>query len=321
MESARTEMPILEAVKRVVVSPYWEPEEKELLREDFVLDFLNAPPGMPQHMEGFGLFIFKSWMCRTVKRWEVELEQLHETPGKDLFWAIGKVRAQVYWGGRDGVLDTPFIMKIEMKDGKVRRISQMMDPLKFLEAAGREVPVFRMDLYHERVEQALKEAREPEDAGAEELDMSPEAIEKRRYNNLYSFTAGDYLEEMPKLQTVAPDAGNRVIFLPPEMEPYYPPEMIPRVEMWTHLSCPSLTFYHEGAWYPTEDPNLFFAEYACYGDTEWLGNGVSGHYQNSYFYLIRLDDAGRMAYWEEYLNSINKFNSINVSIPSFPYYF
>ena len=33
------------------------------------------------------------------------------------------------------------------------------------------------------------------------------------------------------------------------------------------------------------------------------------------------DGRGRIAYCEEVLNPINKFNSIDVSIPSFPYYF
>ena len=38
-------------------------------------------------------------------------------------------------------------------------------------------------------------------------------------------------------------------------------------------------------------------------------------------YVLRFDDAGRIACCEEVLNPINKFNSIGVSIPSFPYYF
>lgn len=306
--------------KKFAVSRYWEEEYADLLAEDFVLDFVNAPPGMPRVFAGFDLFVYRDWMHRTVKTWDVDLEQLHETPGEDMFWAIGQVSARVFWGGAEGTLESKFIMRIRLRDGKVSAVKQMMDPLKFLKAAGREVPLFRMDLYHRDIEEFL--AREEAPAPADEApDMSAEAIETRRQNNLRAFMGGDYYTEVPALLTLAPEAGNAVFFLPPEMEAGYPPEMIPRVEAWTHLSCPKLTFYHQGAWYPTEDPNLYFAEYACYGETRWLGNNAEGHYQNSYFYLIRLDDAGRMQYWEEYLNSISKFNSINVSIPTFPYYY
>ena len=311
-----------ERAMKFATEPYWRPEWEDLLHEGITIDFPNAPPGMPQHFEDFGMFVYKLWMNRTVRSWNVEIERFHETPGEDMFWAVGQIHAEVRWGGKDSLLETKFIMRIRMKDGKVFHVKQMMDPLKFLAAAGREVPIFRMDLNHEKIDEFLKQETEDAITGQlGELDMSPEAIEERRFNNLRAFTGGDYYAEVPKLLTMAPDAANGVFFLPPEMKSEYPPEMIPRVEAWTHLSCPVLSFYHNGAWYPTEDPNLFFAEYSCYGDSEWLGNGVSGHYQNSYFYLIRLDDAGRMCYWEEYLNTINKFNSINVSIPSFPYFF
>ena len=59
----------------------------------------------------------------------------------------------------------------------------------------------------------------------------------------------------------------------------------------------------------------------CWGRVDWLGNNAPGHYRNRYFYVLRFDDLGRIACCEEVLNPINKFNSIGVSIPSFPYYF
>ena len=60
----------------------------------------------------------------------------------------------------------------------------------------------------------------------------------------------------------------------------------------------------------------------CWGEVDWVGNNAPGaHYRNRYFYVLRFDNAGRIACCEEVLNPINKFNSIGVSIPSFPYYF
>jgi len=306
--------------KEFVTSRYWEPEKKELLHEDLTIDFPSAAPGIPQHMDAFGVFVWMDFLRNTVKTWDVTLQEFHNTPGTGIFWAVGLIHAEVFWGGQDGVLDTKFIMRVDVQDDKVIYVKQMMGALDFLKAAGREVPLFRMDLNHPEIDEFLK--NEPAPAPADEaLDMSPEAIEQRRINNLIAFTTGDYYADVPRYLTMSPNVSNSVFFLPPEMRDSYSPEELVRVEAWTHLSCPKLTFFHKGDWFPTEDPHLFFAEYACYGKSRWLGNNTEGHYQNAYYYLIRIDDAGRMEYWEEYLNTNNKFNSINVSLPTFPYYF
>ena len=315
--------PYSEIAFTVATARYWEPAFDGLFSDRFVIDFINAAPGIPQHMDAFGVMVWKDWLRRTVNAWDVTLQELHHTPESHRYWAVGLIHAEVFWGGRDGVLDTKFIMEIVIRDGKVVYLKQMMDPLQFLKAAGREVPVFKMDLYDPEVEEFLQNAPSEEAApsGDAELDTSSEAIAARKLSNLRAFTMGDYATECGAALTLAPGFENAVYFLPPEMKDYYPPEMIPRVEAWTVLSCPQLTFPKLGRYFPTEDPYLFFAEYATYGSTRWIGNHAEGHYQNYYFYLLRLDEYGRMTHWEEYLNSVNKFNSINVSIPSFPYYF
>ena len=70
-------------------------------------------------MDAFGVLVWKDWLRRTVKTWDVTLQELHHTPESHRYWAVGKIRAEVFWGGRDGVLDTKFIMEIVIRDGNV----------------------------------------------------------------------------------------------------------------------------------------------------------------------------------------------------------
>jgi len=124
------------------------------------------------------------------------------------------------------------------------------------------------------------------------------------------------------MATFSPIHDSNVWFLPPEMCETYPPEMMERVEAWTVMSCKKIDFDEAGRYWATDDPSVYFAEYMCWGDVDWIGNNApGGHYRNRYFYVLRFDEAGRIACCEEVLNPINKFNSIGVSIPSFPYYF
>lgn len=79
-------------------------------------------------------------------------------------------------------------------------------------------------------------------------------------------------------------------------------------------------FDPNGKVYATLDPSLFICEYSVYGSSDWIGNNCPGMYRNQYFHVFRLDELGRIVLHEEYLNPINKFNSINVSLPTFPYF-
>jgi hypothetical protein len=173
-----------------------------------------------------------------------------------------------------------------------------------------------------RIDEFIKDnpPREPEPD--RDIDMSPDAIRERIQRNLDAFRSGDYFAALENLATFAPDHESKVWFLPPEMREVYPPEMMERVEAWTVMSCRKIDFDGAGRYWATDDPRVYFAEYMCWGEVDWIGNDApGGRYRNRYFYVLRFDTAGRIACCEEVLNPINKFNSIGVSIPSFPYYF
>ena len=311
-----------EIVKKAVTSRFWESQPRELFASDFHIEFPNAAPGIPQVMDEFEVSVFFRWLGQTVRSWEVDLELLLGTPDPEVFWAVSTVKADVFWGGQDGRLETKRFGRYELREGKIVFLSELTDPLKWLQAAGRELPIFRMDLYHPKIEEALGAGAGDPHAAPEDLDPSPDAVSARIAGSLSAFMSGDYWQAVSTLASYQPGFESRVWFLPPEMKESYPPELMDRVEVWSVLSCPVIEFDRQGRVWETDDPHVYFGEYRCCGITDWLGNNTpNSRYRNRYFYLLHFNDLGQITRCEEILNPVNKYNSINVSLPTFPYYF
>jgi ketosteroid isomerase-like protein len=311
-------------VESFLTCQYWLPEYADMFAEDFSIDFPNAPPGMPQHMDNYDARLFKEWLNRTVKTWKVNLEELYSTADPDLFWAVWVAGGDVFWGGKNGKFQSKMIARIQLENGKIKYMRELFDPLKFLEAIGAEVPIFHMDLYDKRVDQLMGEqaqGKPPDKKPEADIDMSPEAVNKRIQKGLYLFTHVTSDNPAAMEEYYAPGIQHRVWFLPPEMKGNYPDEIMPRVMAWINLSCPTVALDDKSTFYPTDDPCIYFAELRGSGATNWIGNNCAGHYRNRYFFIFRFDAAGRIKGVEEFLNPINKFNSINTSLPSFPYFF
>lgn len=312
-----------EIVHKAVTEEFWRLEPGEVFAPDFQIDFPNAAPGIPQHLDEFEVERYFFWLQETVKTWNVQLHQLYGTPDPDVFWAVSTVSACVHWGGQDGNFETRRFARYELKDGKIRLLVELSNPLRWLEAAGREIPVFRMDLEHPRVNAALAEKQQAKHlSGRKAQDMSDEAVQARTAGGIRAFMSGDYWRAVTEIASYAPELDAKVWFLPPEMKESYPPEMAERVEIWSQLSCPYIEFDRMGRVWETDDPHVFFCEYRCFGITDWLGNNTpNSRYRNRYVYVLHFDDAGQICCCEEVLNPINKYNSVNISLPSFPYYF
>lgn len=304
-----------------LTKPFWEPAYSGLFAEDLTMDIPSAPPGMPQHFDAFDARQYRQWLARTVRRYESTVAELYGTPDPGVFWAVRDVSADVTWGKQPGQFQSRIFCRVELKDGKIRHIAINWNPLAFLYAVHADVPVFRMDLHDPRIDAFLSRQTETP-APAAPLDPSPEAVAKRIRDNLDAFRSGDYFYALEHIAAFAPGHDSKVWFLPPEMEESYPPEMMPRVEAWTAVSCSEpIDFDAAGRYWATDDPSVYFAEYMCWGKVDWVGNDSPGWYRNRYFYVLRFDELGRIACCEEVLNPVNKFNSIGVSIPTFPYYF
>lgn len=277
---------------------------------------------MPQYFDNYRVREYFEWMNRTVKSWHVDLEELYAAPDDpNLFWAVGTYEGDVFWGNHHGRFTSKFIKKIRLYDSKIVHVKMMLDPLAYLNAAGRTCPVFRMDIHHPDVDRFMEESKPEHPEAPSPPPAGPDSASQRIIDNLDAFRNGDYWKSVYTIADYADDAQMHVWFLPPEMDHEYPPELMPRVHAWSELSCTNIMFDYNGVAYPTEDPQVYFAEYRCSGDTNWLGNECSGRYRNEYFYILRFNENGQIRVCEEFLNPVNKFNSINVSLPSFPYYF
>lgn len=304
--------------------PFWEAEYDGLFSEDIVVDIPSAPPGMPQHFDAFDYRQYRHWLRRTVSNPVSVVQEAYGTPDPNVFWAIRDVEADVDWGRRPGRFSSKIFCRVEFHRGKIRYITLSWNPLRFLEAIGAEIPLFKMDLYDARIEARLNRPGAPAHAQAVEtaLDASPQAVRQRIRSNLEAFCRPGYWDAVSTLAAFAPGYDSKVWFLPPEMQEAYPPELMERVEAWSALSCPDIDFDEAGRYWATDDPQVYFCEYMCAGIVDWIGNQTPGaHYRNRYFYVLRFDELGRIRGCEEVLNPINKFNSIGVSIPTFPYYF
>ncbi|MCC8138688.1 MAG: PhzA/PhzB family protein [Lachnospiraceae bacterium] len=323
-------------------APFWRHEYfPEYFAENFTMDIPFAPPGMPQHFDVWESERCFEWLNRTVRSWTVEPEEFYTTPDPGRFWAVGRFAGEVLWGKEPGKFRSKFFIRLDAHEGKIDYIKLWTDPLALLRAAGRDVPVFRMDLYDEKVEEYLeqhppKTVAHAKAAGDDDegLDMSAEAVEKRRRLNLETNFCGIEREKYRSLETVNPDFSGGVWFIPHEMDEVipcrteqkldgkdFPPEIAARGNAWTKSSSPWMYRDRRGELFPTDDENVYFAEMHGHGPGRWRGNHCDdGHYHQPYLMVLKFDRAGRMLVRDEVLNPVNKYNCVNISLPSFPYY-
>lgn len=307
-------------VERMITSQYWLPENRDMFSGDFTLELPNAPPGMPQYFNPVDSARYMDWFSRTVKTWKVDPGYgIYGTKDENLFWVVRVCSGDVHWGGVDGKFESRMVSRITTEKGKIKHMKELSNPLSFLKAIGAEVPIFRVEMDYEEIEKVKAEAAE-NTKPVQPMDNSPAAVAKRLSNNLAIYREGlDYSAEA-EMMTLAENCEWRVWFLPPEMKAaYYGDEAI-GIDIWTSRSVKSYRYLPDAIIYETDDPSIYFIECGGDGITDWQGNNALGAYRNRYVMFDQFEN-GALIKHHEYLNPINKFNSINKSIPSFPYYF
>jgi ketosteroid isomerase-like protein len=307
-------------VKRMITSQYWLPENRDMFSGDCTLELPNAPPGMPQYFNPVDFMLYLDWLSRTVKAWNVNPGyEIYGTKDENLFWVVRECSGDVHWAGKDGKFESRMVSRITTEKGKIKHMKELSDPLSFLKAIGAEVPIFRVAMDSEEIKKVKAEAANNKKPAAP-MDNSPAAVAKRLSNNLSVYRdALDYTAE-GEVMTLTENCEWRVWFLPPEMKAaYYGDEKI-GIDIWTTRSVISYKYHADAVIYETDDPSIYFIECGGSGIAEWQGNNVRGAYRNSYVMFDQFEN-GALIKHHEYLNPVNKFNSINKSIPSFPYYF
>lgn len=306
-----------EFILSVMSQQWWKPCYDSAFTDDFKLECPFAPPGMFQEIPFPQIMVHKDWLARTVKSWEVDVISIlgPKQPDGDVFFLTYNVRGAVHWGGCDGEYQNRVVDRVTLRDGKICNIREWSNPLQYIWAAGREIPLFRVSLdWNCNIGSVLNRPKAPEP----EYDLSPEACEARRKENIFRFstdTAGIACQPIR-----VPEGFLRYVwFVPPEMKDHYSDEEAPFMELWSSLSCDGFQFLPGAVVYETEDPNECFFEPSATAVYHWEGNHSHGGYMNRYLCHIEMNEQGFCTRYDEYLNPINKMNSINKSIPSFPW--
>jgi len=312
-----------------------EPYYHELFASDATIDFPYAPPGMPQFFDQIETKLCFSWLVRTVKSYKASLAEIYGSEDPSVFWIIGDIKAEVYWGKHDGLFQSRYFSRLHIHDEKIRYLKVWLDPLEFCRAAGKEIPTFHMNLNDSQIDEYLKNKRsaktKPDD---KEIDLSDEACEIRKSINIGRAYSGSEREWYRPRETYSENYRHVTWFLPDGMcklvnarpgdrfdEKNIPDEFKERAGAWIKVSSPTVFREPDALLWQTDNINVLFSEAVNHGQCNWVGNNCpNGHYRQRYLNKYVYDDAGRVLEIEEVLNPINKYNSCNISVPSFPYY-
>lgn len=306
-----------EFILSVLTNQWWKVEYDDYFTSDLVIEYPFAPPGMFQELHTAQIIAHKDWLNRTVRTWGVEVLSLlgpKEEDG-DRFFLTWTVNGDVHWGGTDKTYSNRVITRITLKDGKICNMREWSNPFQYIWAAGREIPLFQVKLDStSKIGDALHTPLPP----AQVYDLSHNACEVRRLENIDRFlsTKPGYACSPVK---VSEGFLRYVWFVPPEMKDHYASDETPFMELWSSLSTASFSFLPGSILYETEDPHECFFEPCAYGMYHWMGNNSFGGYMNRYLCHIEMNEQGFATRYDEYLNPINKMNSINQSIPTFPW--
>lgn len=306
-------------IERLVTIPWWKEECESLLNENFSLEMPFAPPGVVQNPCAGQLWAHKLWLRNTVKEWNAKVERIYapEDAETGIYFVVYHVAAKVRWGESDGVYSSRTIDRFTIRDGKAVNLREWFNPLEWLRAAGRKVPIFQVEIPWDEVPK-YREARLERETAPFEFDMSPAAAKTRMAQNVSAFCAATSAENHKTFDH--PTAYDRTVYwLPPVMKEHIEGEEVDQMEAWTWASMHSWKLMEDAVVYPTEDPKCLFFETGGYGDVSWMGNHSHGGYHNRYLKYMEMDENGFIVKYGEYVNPINKFNSINKSIPTFPW--
>ena len=86
---------------------------------------------------------------------------------------------------------------------------------------------------------------------------------------------------------------------------------------WMFEMCVDMVGPETTPSYLSSDGKWLLVEANCYLRTLWSGH--EGHYTQRELYMAYLVD-GKISHFRVYFNSLNKFSSMNQSVPSFPYF-
>ena len=298
--------PQYELVKQFCSLPFWEEQYDALFAPDLVVDFPHAPPGMLQHLDRFEFDAFRFWLRNTVRELElVTAPTIIPTTDPDLFWTVRFTRGKVYWAKKDCDYSNEHAMMVRVRDGRIVYAKDYFNPLSFYRALDISLPAFIYD-----PDPAAENTRMP--AGAE--SKLTEAQNRQRVMD-------NFLNPINFDADLEPIYTNDIVMVCPNV-PYSMPERYEGADFdienkWMFENCLDLVGPEHTPSYQSADGNWLMVEANCYLRTLWSHH--EGHYTQRELYMVYLE-RGKIKHFRVYFNPLNKFSSMNQSVPSFPYF-
>jgi ketosteroid isomerase-like protein len=297
----------LAVVKEFAQTDYWLQGHAGFYTDNFTLEFPFAPPGWLQTLNIGETRAHFEWLRRTVKNWEWKNLRVYSTNFHDKFWIKRDGAGDVFWAGKDGRFESRFVTLITVEDGKISRIKDHFDALAVYKAIGVTLPVFTYDA----PDPAFLPRRKP----VPDISGDPEKLVEKTKATLARFVAVDFWDDE---QINANEIVHELPFAPPDMPKRYEANEYDALNVWISTNCLEWHTYAGNTLYETDEPGTYFIESGGAGFMSWAG--VKGHYQQRELSYLCIEN-GYAREFHEYFNPINKFNSINVSVPTFPYLF
>ena len=156
----------------------------------------------------------------------------------------------------------------------------------------------------------------PERTSAKKI-TDPKELEENTLAAIKSFVCVDFWEGDPTTQIYADEFIHGLPFTPPDMPRFYNLREYDALNVWLQENTKTWDVYPGTILYETDSPGEYIIESGGSGITTWSGI-EKGFYQNRHVSYLKVENGYAVRY-DEYFDPLKKFNSINISIPSFPY--
>lgn len=291
---------------------YWQEEFGELFSPGLVIDQPFAPPGMWQHLSAAEAKTQFEWLRRTVKNWKWDAPaKVFATDREHVYWVFRDGGGDTLWAGREGRFHSRMPALLRIEDGRIVYLKEHFDMAAFYEAIGVPLPRFEYDAQDPSVFEPRPKAPV--------IGHTEESIARQVRATLNFFINPNYWD--PEVNCVLADEFvHELCFAPADMPRVYRGTEYDAINEWLGRHMGECELF-DLEFYNTQDEHVYIAEFTCFVPVTWGGCAAGGHYANREISYIELNDAGLCRRLDEYFSTMSKFNSIGISVPSFPYLF
>ncbi len=293
-------------VREYCTNPFWQEEYNHLFAPDLSVDFPHAPPGFYQHFYAFEFNYFRLWLRNIFDDWSQPCQPtIMQTKDPNVIWAVYFCNAKITLAKKVCSYQNEHAVRFTIKDGLIVHIKDYFNPLCFYDSLGIRLPAFIYDPIAE-----TEPVRMPKD-GVSKFTLAQNI--RRAFNNFANPIEVDGDPESIYSNDVVEVCPNA----PYSMTESYSGKSFDVQTEWMFRTVPEWHSDPHNAAYETTDPDVIIVESEGYGRTTW--SNTDGHYCQRELQIAFLQD-GKVKHFRVYFNPLCKFNSLNQSIPSIPFF-